>query len=436
MSTFQSSVSRTSSIGWIRQFGGWFVIILGVLIGLIGAIVTFFGTAYLVSSPVLLLLMALLICFASSGGLTWIGLTITQRARPQRRTIALSTGAIVTLIVGVLIAATVLRRLPGSSGTPRPRSTTRYWSLPTGSRIAYSMYPAVGPHKPTPIVFLHGGPGLFALDADHAFYSQFSEDGFDVYLYDQAGSGLSDLLPQARDYTVSRSVADLEAIRQQIGAEKLILIGHSWGSELAASYMAAYPQHVARTIFHSPGPLWNSNRLKPDYGRTASEAESGLPPIRAIAAILLFNINPDAAEALVGQDEFNAWFDNELSSSLGELFCKEDAAKIPRDVRAVGTNFYANISINNTTDDLAGDPRPRLTTNQTPTLILHAACEYLPWWVALEYKQTFPQATLVHIDKAGHMINLSQPELAYKIMRAFLLGQELPVQPYTGQQEP
>jgi pimeloyl-ACP methyl ester carboxylesterase len=31
--------------------------------------------------------------------------------------------------------------------------------------------------------------------------------------------------------------SDLEAIRQTLGAEKMILIGHFWGSTLAASYM-------------------------------------------------------------------------------------------------------------------------------------------------------------------------------------------------------
>jgi pimeloyl-ACP methyl ester carboxylesterase len=72
-------------------------------------------------------------------------------------------------------------------------------------------------------------------------YGSFAANGFRVFLYDQAGSGLSGFLPHLRDYTVARSVADLEAIRQKIGVEKVILIGHSWGSTLAASYMAKFP---------------------------------------------------------------------------------------------------------------------------------------------------------------------------------------------------
>ena len=66
-----------------------------------------------------------------------------------------------------------------------------------------------------------------------------------MYLFDQAGSGLSDRLPAA-DYTVERFVADIEAIRQQIGTERLILIGHSWGGTLVAHYAAAHPDRVAK----------------------------------------------------------------------------------------------------------------------------------------------------------------------------------------------
>jgi proline iminopeptidase len=94
------------------------------------------------------------------------------------------------------------------------------------------------PVKADPIVFLHRGPGIRATDYDHRFYRQSARDGFRVYLFDQAGSGLSDRFPHATDYTVERFVADLEEIRKQIGADQMVLIGHSWGGTLAAHYAA------------------------------------------------------------------------------------------------------------------------------------------------------------------------------------------------------
>jgi pimeloyl-ACP methyl ester carboxylesterase len=67
--------------------------------------------------------------------------------------------------------------------------------------------------------------------------------GFDVYAYDQIGAGRSARLADVKAYTVARHVADLEAIRTTIGAEKIVLIGNSWGGTLAANYLAAHPEH-------------------------------------------------------------------------------------------------------------------------------------------------------------------------------------------------
>lgn len=83
--------------------------------------------------------------------------------------------------------------------------------------------PAVGSSHETPIIFLHGGPGFGVLESDIKFYGQLAQDGYDVYLYEQVGSGRSNRLEDVRGYTTERHVADLEAIRQQIGAEQVIL---------------------------------------------------------------------------------------------------------------------------------------------------------------------------------------------------------------------
>ena len=77
-----------------------------------------------------------------------------------------------------------------------------------------------------------------------AWYASLAQRGFDVYVYDQTGSGLSARLNDPRAYTVARHVADLEAIRQTIGAARMILIGDSWGATLAANYIAAHPDRV------------------------------------------------------------------------------------------------------------------------------------------------------------------------------------------------
>ena len=57
--------------------------------------------------------------------------------------------------------------------------------------------------------------------------------------------------PARRFYTTPDSVLDMEAIRQQLGVEKLTLFGVSYGTELAVAYARAYPQHVQRLVLDS-----------------------------------------------------------------------------------------------------------------------------------------------------------------------------------------
>ena len=183
-------------------------------------------------------------------------------------------------------------------------NNTQYWQLPTGSRIAYSEYdpPAGVALKPEPVVFLHGGPGMRVGPWDHTFFNPLTAYGFRLYLFDQAGSGLSDFLPKVRVYTMWRAVEDLEAVRQQIGSDRMILIGHSWGSILAASYMAKYAKHVAKVVLYSPGPMWGYPPVQEDYSRTGG-GMSVFPSVRFLAALSLLDRNPDASQALLPQPE-------------------------------------------------------------------------------------------------------------------------------------
>lgn len=51
----------------------------------------------------------------------------------------------------------------------------------------------------------------------------------------------------------NRLKEDLEEIVEVIGSEKVILLGQSWGSILAAEYIADNPGRVAKVIFTGPG---------------------------------------------------------------------------------------------------------------------------------------------------------------------------------------
>jgi proline iminopeptidase len=206
------------------------------------------------------ILLLTFIAVASFALLTFAGtkLALSCWGTDRRRLTATLTGLLTVIFLGWLYIV-VLRPSGSHFAEAIPYANTNYWHLSTGSLIAYSEFdpPQGVAVKPEAIVYLHGGPGVRQGPFDQDIYGSFAANGFRVFLYDQAGGGLSGFLPHLRDYTVARSVADLEAIRQKMGVDKMILIGHSWGSTLAASYMAKFPTHVSKVVFHAPARIWN-----------------------------------------------------------------------------------------------------------------------------------------------------------------------------------
>ncbi|MDQ3793014.1 MAG: alpha/beta hydrolase, partial [Actinomycetota bacterium] len=112
---------------------------------------------------------------------------------------------------------------------------------------------AEGHARETPVIFLHGGPGVPETKGDSEYFGRLAKDGFDVYVYDEVGTGRSSRLDDPRGYTLERDVSDLEEARQKIGAEEVVLIGHSYGGTIAAAYAASHPERVPKMVLSSPG---------------------------------------------------------------------------------------------------------------------------------------------------------------------------------------
>ncbi len=158
----------------------------------------------------------------------------------------------------ILIAAFIIRGcIPTTFDIPsmKPRASTKYWILPTGSKIAYTHVEGKGNKKPFPLIYLHGGPGGYVYSKDIEVLGQLAEIGYDVYLYDQIGSGLSDRLQNVKEYTALRHQKDLEEIVKLLNVNKVILVGHSWGSVLAVMYTADNLNKIDKLIFPCPGTI-------------------------------------------------------------------------------------------------------------------------------------------------------------------------------------
>jgi len=73
-----------------------------------------------------------------------------------------------------------------------------------------------------------------------------------VVTYDQRGTGGSTVTDG--DYSTDAHVADLDSLREHLGAEHLHLFGHSWGGMLAQLYATAHVSSVASLFLCSPTP--------------------------------------------------------------------------------------------------------------------------------------------------------------------------------------
>ena len=102
-----------------------------------------------------------------------------------------------------------------------------------------------------PCLLLHGGPGL-----DHhefvPWLSPLATSARLIYL-DHRGNGLSQRV-SPEQFTTDTVVEDVEALRQALGFEQIVVLGHSFGGFIALSYALAYPSAVSRLIISCSAP--------------------------------------------------------------------------------------------------------------------------------------------------------------------------------------
>jgi proline iminopeptidase len=399
--------------------------VAGLLALAAAAVVTWRPAAFLGAGLVVFLLMLA------------AGVALATRRRPpeRRRRDRLAAFGAWALIGIAVFVVTVLVPVVDPRRPPAPVAGQRFWDLPTGSRIAYVERPAGGRPRPTPVVFVHGGPGIADMAGDTAYFGRLAGDGYDVWVYDHVGTGRSSRLADPRRYDIAREVADLEAIRQRIGADRLVLIGHSWGGQVAAAYLAAHPGHVAKVVFSSPGALAPAVDDGSD-GRVRARLTRGqqlrlyrlLAWPRVLLAWTLLQLDPRAAHAFAGDAEMDARNDRVYNAGRAGVHCR-DADPGPA---LHGLGFYAYQFPQSAAARPWADPRPALARLHTPALVIKGSCDYLSWSSGTAYLRAVPGSRLVYLHHAGHNSYQDQPAAFLATVRAFLAGRPLPEPARTG----
>lgn len=175
------------------------------------------------------------------------------------------------------------------------------------------------------------------------------------------------------------------------------------------------------------GDIWD--RVSPGQRRRIDRLEANP---RLIAWSLLMDVNPGAAHALVPDSEIDPVFAELLDIAGPAASCHPDR---PINAPSAMPGMYSNQLIS---ADQANrpDPRPALRSAHVPALVLRGSCDYKRWEIAREYRDTLPDATLLAVPDAGHVIDADQPELYIATVAGFLTGEPLPLPAYTGQEEP
>ena len=251
-----------------------------------------------------------------------------------------------------------------------------------------------------PAVALHGGPG-----ADHGYLLP----GFDtladrreLVYYDQRGGGRS---PVARDVPVGwqEHVADLEALREVWGLERLVLLGYSWGGLLAQLYATEHPDRVERLALVSPAPSWRAARE--EFERRF--AERSLAPAleqerRALRETGLRERDPKAYERRLFELAVVPYFYD--PAKVRELTAFRVVGRTQQEVwRSLGDY----------------DLRPALRGLRIPAFVLHGRDDPIPIEASRETAAEL-DAEFQALDRCGHCPHVERLDEFRRLVDAFL----------------
>jgi len=213
-------------------------------------------------------------------------------------------------------------------------------------------------HGP-PVVVLHGGPG-----AHHDYLLP----GFDtlargrtLIYYDQRGGGRS-AVPREVAVGWREQVADLEALREAWGLDRLTLAGYSWGGLLSLLYATEHPARVERLALVSPAPAWRAARAEFEARLSARTMAPALQDARAaLRASGLREADPDAYQRRVFELSVAGYF--------------HDPAKV-----SGLTPFRVTGRTQQEVWESLGDYdlRPALTGLRMPAIVLHGDDDPIP----------------------------------------------------------
>lgn len=164
---------------------------------------------------------------------------------PTRRIPTNLTGAFLVLSIVLAAGCASTPAITDRRGMVVPGSIAELEPVEIGGMEQWVLIRGVDRSNPV-LLWLHGGPGAAHMPVSRGWATEL-EEHFVVVHWDQRGAGKSN----PRDFdestmTLDRYVQDVHEItswlRQRLGQDRIYLLGHSWGTELALHVLQERPQ--------------------------------------------------------------------------------------------------------------------------------------------------------------------------------------------------
>ncbi|MBD2543613.1 alpha/beta fold hydrolase [Planktothricoides raciborskii] len=257
--------------------------------------------------------------------------------------------------------------------------------------------------KERPTAFLvHGGPG-----GDHTSYkaglSDLSQKMQLVY-FDHRGQGRSARGPK-ETYTLENNVEDMEALRQYLGLDKIIVIGGSYGGMVALSYAIKYPQNLSHLIVIATVSDYRFLEKAKQF-----IAEKGTDEQKKYAELLWAGNFKDEAE-------LKAYF--QVMAPLYSVTYNPEAKnqsdnRTIYSVDAINQAFGGFLRTYNILD--------RLHKITAPTLVIGGRHDWIcPPEFSEEIAAAIPNSDLRIFENSGHLIRVDEPQALKDAIAGFIV---------------
>ena len=256
------------------------------------------------------------------------------------------------------------------------------------------------------VVAVHGGPGLDHMTVKSAL-GPLAED-FQVLYFDLRGHGRSDR-SSAGSWNMRTWADDLRRLCDALGLRQPVVLGSSFGGDVALTYAALFPDHPGGIILaNTTGGQWDDPRVTEAFGRVGGPEAAAI-----IERIRTYRRGGYAADAEDLQAEFTRVCYPLYSATPG--WAEESRRFLARMIRNPDVaSHYDRHEVS------SFDPWSLIGAVRCPVLVLagedNPVC---PLPIVEELASRLPAETtrLVTLPGARHTIFRDRPDLAFPAVR-------------------